>query len=345
MNNKEFKIKLINDLSNRNIYTKMTQNNELVTRCPYCGDSTKNLNTGHLYIRINPNDNYPIVYNCFKCPAHGLLRYEDLELLGIAGPIYQQHLLNLNKTSDKLPKSYSINECEQIDFSYKIPDPITNSYKLQYIENRLGVKFTLEDYKEMKVITSLKDFIMLNNITTITCKPEMANLVEKYYVGFLSNNGAYILFRDITNKSNIRWYKYPITQQSYGQQVMYSLTNNVDIFTDEDIVINLSEGVLDCLSIRYNIDKNSQNTINIAVCGKFYSKVIKYLFGLGFIGKNIIINIYSDNDGTYDTGIEYYYKTLKKYTYLVKEINVFYNTIEKDVGVPSNRIKLTKTKL
>ena len=45
------------------------------------------------------------------------------------------------------------------------------------------------------------------------------------------------------------------------------------------------------------------------------------------------------------TTIEYYRKVLKNYKYLYGDINVFYNTIDKDYGVPRSNISLIKYKL
>lgn len=344
MNTHDFKNSLIEALLSRNIFTQCVSNIEIRTRCPHCGDSRKSLNTGHLYIRINPDDNYPIVYNCFKCPAHGILTYEDLELLGIEGNEYKKSISVMNKTSDNLGKGMSSFDIPEKYFSYKLPE-INDMKKVKYIENRLGTNFNDNELKDMKIITSLRNFLLLNKIDYVTCKPYIANIIEDHYVGFLSNNGAYILFRDITDSEDIRWYKYPITKESHGQKMFYSISSTVDLYTADNIIINLSEGVLDCLSIAYNLNNISDNTLNIAVGGKFYNKMIQKLLLTGFIGSNIIINIYADRDYTYDTGIDFYRRTLNRYKYLVKEINVYYNLLNKDCGVPIKKIKLEKHKI
>lgn len=345
MNMYDFKMQLINSLKNRNIFTQQVSNIEIRTRCPYCGDSIKNLHTGHLYIRINPHDNYPCVFNCFKCPASGILKETDLELLGIDNIEFKNKINTLNKVSNSLPK-YNESE-EYIDqyFDYKIPD-IKNYEKIKYIENRLGYRFNDDELNDIKIITSFKDFLILNEINTINCKPYFAKLIEDHYVGFLSKNNSHILFRDITDKEDIRWYKYPINNESKKQKVIYSISSTIDLYTKDDIIINLSEGVMDSLGIKYNLNKSKNiNTIDIAICGKFYLNTIKYLIETGFIGDNIIINIYADNDHKYDTSLEYYKKYLNKYKFLVKEINIFYNVLEKDYGVQSEKIQLIKYKI
>lgn len=336
MNNYEFKKKLIERLKSRDIFTQQVSDVEIRTRCPYCGDSQKDFHTGHLYIKINPNDNCPVVYNCFKCPAHGLLKYDDLELLGLEGDEFKSGIHNLNQNA-----SYKSYEVKERYFDLKLPDTYDMN-KIKYLQDRLGRKFTKEELQDMRVITSFKHFLLLNDIKSVTCKPYIARLMEDKYIGFLSNNNSHILFRDTTDSQKIRWYKYPILTESVGQKIFYSIKSSVDLYTSENIVINLSEGVMDCLSIAYNLDNFNDNILNIAVCGKFYTKMIEKLIGMGFIGDNIIINIYSDKDYTFDTSFQSYKRVLKRYKYLVKEINVYYNLLSKDCGVPKDKIKLQK---
>jgi hypothetical protein len=339
----ELKKKILNDLLARDVFIKKVSDIQYYTRCPYCGDTQKTQNDGHFYIRINPNDNFPIFYYCFKCPAYGVMSVETLELLGIdLSKDYIAAVQTMNKSSDKL--SSHINEIKDIHFDYQLPDKYDRR-KIQYMENRLGIHFTEKQLQDMKVITSFKNFLLLNNIKSVTCKPYIARLLEEKYIGFLTNNNSYILFRDTTEKENIRWLKYPITNDSRGQRIFYSIKSEIDLYTSDNIIINLSEGVMDCVSIAYNLDNEKENVLNIAVCGKVYYGVIRHLIEIGFIGENVIINIYSDHDYTDDTSVEHYRKTLQKFTYLVKEINVFYNTLYKDCGVTKDKILLQKEKL
>ena len=343
MNNHDFKMKLIDALMSRDVFTDMPSRIELRTRCPYCGDSQKNLRTGHLYIRINIDDNMPVVYNCFKCPAHGILKYEDLELLGLEGSDFQNGISSLNKTSDKITTGMDSNTKDKY-FEYKIPT-IINRKKLEYIENRLQIPFKDEDIQDMKIITSLKSFLRTNQIDRLTCKKSFANLLENNYVGFLSSNNAYILFRDITDFSEIRWVKYPISEESKGQRIFYSIKSSVDLYSKDEITINISEGVMDCLSIYHNFMKDKENTLNLAICGKFYINTIRYLISTGFIGKNIHINIFADNDKTEDTSVEYFKRNIEKYAPFIGKVDLYYNTIYKDCGVPLDQIRLQKYKI
>ncbi len=118
-----------------------------------------------------------------------------------------------------------------------------------------------------------------------------------------------------------------------------------------NININLSEGVLDILSAYKNLNYNKNNDLDIAVCGKQYLYVLNTLNSMGFIGSNINLNIFSDNDEVFNnknnkpTNIEYFKKLLHKNKYLYNSTNIYYNLIDKDIGVSKDKIKLKKYKI
>lgn len=181
---------------------------------------------------------------------------------------------------------------------------------------------------------------MANDLHSLTCEKELARFVERNYVGFLSNNGAYILFRDITDSSKIRWYKYPITEESKGNKVFYSIRSNLNLYETDDIIINIAEGIMDTISVYKNYFYDKPNTLNVSICGKYYYNMVKYLLGVGFVGSNIKMNIFADNDGNVDTSAEYLTKVLRKYSNLVGQMKLFYNRKSKDCGVPRKEILL-----
>lgn len=345
---RDTKIQMIEALLNRGEWIQEVNSSEFRTRCPFCGDSQKNYNTGHLYIHINPDDNFPMVYNCFKCPASGVIDKEFLSVMEISDINLQSNISTLNKYADKASSHKFIYGDKSIMFDYKRPD-IELGYKTNYIEDRLGLKFTIDDFNKMKVITSLRDFLIENEIKKLTCDDRTAFILERDYVGFLSFGNSYILFRDVVNqKSKYPWVKYPITEESKQCRVFYSMESEIDIFSKETLEINLAEGVMDTLSACYNLNHNISNAMNIAVCGKHYNNIIYKLIGLGLIGKNININIFSDNDEVFNkksqapTDINYFKNILKHSKNLFGDINVYYNIIGKDIGVHKKDISLKK---
>lgn len=350
MNNKEIKLAFIDSLYSRGEYIRQVNDVQYQTRCPFCGDSKTKLNTGHLYIKVNPEDNYPMVYHCFKCEESGIVNDSFLMAMDINDINLKSNIVSLNKTSDKIKGQKFFNEDKIINFGYKLPE-IKDYNKIRYIEDRLENTLSNEDISKFKIITSLRDFLVFNNIKEISMDNYICHNIEKNYVGFLTFGGAYILFRDISNKQYYKWIKYPVTEESRGCKLFYSIENSIDVFIRENININLSEGVMDILSLYKNLEYNSNNDLNIAVGGKQYLPILNTLSGMGFVGSNINLNIFSDNDVVFNkkaknpTDVGYFKKLLNRQKYLYGNTNIYYNLIDKDIGVGLNKIALKKYKI
>lgn len=347
MNATKIKEDFILFLKQREVLFKPVHNGWYVTRCPYCGDTQKNFREGHFYMKISPENNYVIGYNCFRCGEHGVLNEETIDLFD-GDQTLRQEISFLNKHGKKVDKTQIISEERLVYLNYKLP-PVKVNNKIKYIEDRLGVTLSEKDYSDYKIITSFRDFLVYNDIKTLYINPQKCRDIEDHYVGFLSNGNTHILFRDITEKEEKSWIKYPICNESFMNKCFYSVASVTDVFTNDDIIINLSEGVFDSIGITKHFNQNIDNTMNIAICGKKYQLVINKLISLGLVGKNITINIYSDNDekygnkkNCYTTTLPYYKKALSIYKNLFKKINVYYNMKGKDYGVDKGLIILQK---
>lgn len=347
MTNKEIKEEFISFLKNREEIFRPVRDNWYNTRCPYCGDTQKNLREGHFYIYIDLENNYKMGYNCFRCGAHGCISDETIDLMGGYQEL-RQHILVLNSKSKSVDRKQELEEDKLLYFDYKVPTPVRNK-KIEYIENRMGLSLGEGDLRDLKIITSLYDFVSENNITKFPFENYYLNALEDHYVGFLSNGNSHILFRDITDKEHKPWLKYPISKESLRNTVFYSIANMVNPYSADELTINLSEGVFDCIGIAYHLKMKRSNCMNIAVAGKKYDLMIYRLIQLGLVGSNITLNVFSDNDSKYGnkennfhTTMNYYKKALKKYIPLFKKINIYYNVKAKDFGYPKSKISLEK---
>lgn len=354
MTNSEIKKAFIDALYNRGGYIKQVGDAEYRLRCPICGDSSTNMNKARFYIRIDPDDNLPMLYKCFKCQAKGIVDEEIISLLEIDDMNLKSSIVGLNKTSDTLSSHKILLKSDKlIMFDYKLPTEQRWDNKINYVRDRLGCDITQEDVTNMKMITSLWDFIELNDIKELSFEKSMCKLLESRYLGFLSFGSSYILFRDVSGKpTEMPWIKYPITKESKKSKVFYSIASDIDIFSKDDITINLAEGVMDILSAYKNLGYNKPNTMNIAVGGQLYSSVLQSLIGLGFVGSNIHLNIFSDNDEEYNnegnaniTDLNFFNNILKTKKYLYKDVNIYYNRMGKDIGCKKDMIKLKSYRL
>ena len=321
-----------------------------IVRCPYCGDSTT-ANHGHFNIRIDPSDNSVMVYNCFRCPAGGVVTSDVLERLGVTDSVIMNSILVMNRNAPVRDVSRYLAQDSLLRFDFTPPDFLRYSNKVQYISKRLGRNFDENDCKNSKVITSLKDFLDVNQINEITVRPEIAEYLETAYVGFLCFGNSSIMFRDITGRSKYPWVKYPILEKARGTICFYSMNAEVNPFSSEKITINMAEGVMDILGVAYHLGEYQKNHINIAVGGKYYEKILRHLVAMGFIGDNISVQIFSDNDVEFnnkavsDTSIETYRKIFKDRRQLFGSMYAWINTIGKDFGVPKEKISPKRFKI
>ena len=109
---------------------------------------------------------------------------------------------------------------------------------------------------------------------------------------------------------------------------------------------------MDILSVKHNLGYNTQKDINIAVSGKSYDKILLFMISNTFFGSNVTVNIFSDNDAGFNdkknatkTTVEWYREKIGVFKPLFQNINIFYNMIGKDVGVPKEKIVLQKYRL
>lgn len=316
-----------------------TNPDQIRMRCQFCGDSKRDPNKRRLYILLNTNDDtMPILYNCFNCGASGVLTPQVLRTFNIHDLALSSTLTAYNKqTIGKFNKQMGIKD-NYLQLVVPTPDDseITNK-KRKYIEERLGIRLTIDELVQLKTVFGLKQFLEANGIDIITMDEKRVINLNRNYVGFLTAKNEFINFRDITGKENFRYVKYPIYPQLDNTRKFYTIPASVDILSSEPININLAEGVFDILGVYFHImHRNTSNQIYAAVCGSAYVSVVKYFLQLGIIGSNVTINIFSDSDKT-----PYFYTKVKtELEPWVKTINLYYNSLSKDFGVPKDNINL-----
>lgn len=322
-------------------YAHRINKNQIALRCMFCGDSKKDPRKTRFYVQINADNDAPILYNCFNCGAYGILTPAVLRTFEINDLNLNSNLIAFNKsTLRKIKKTLNL-KTDKLDVKVPLPKNIkSNVLKKKYIENRLGIKLTIEDIEKFKIIFSLEQFLDTNKINTVSGKPDRARLLNEDYVGFLNSSNDQIIYRDITDKNKKRYDKYKINPDILESRKFYTIPTTIDITTHKDVIINMAEGVFDILGVYYHVKHQNDNELYVAICDSEYTSVIKYFLGLGLIGDNIIINIYSDNDHP-----PYFYKhMIDELSIWVKSINLFYNEKSKDYGVHKDNIQIVKNK-
>lgn len=331
------KIQIIELLKQNSAYKSSVNGIQHYTRCPYCGDS-KNLNHGHLSIKIDRNTEDPMVYRCLKCDAHGIVTETTLEDLDI---LMNKEISDSIKSINK--KAARSGRVVNMEFErYFVPiyhDTPLNRMKLNYVNQRLGTNLTYNDAKDYKIILNIFDFMNANEIKKIDgVYWQMLKTLNESYVGFLSCNNNRITFRDITGKNKYRYYKVLLNDKNMNSDTFYSLSSKVPLTYTDDIHVHMAEGIFDIISIRENIKHQNKYDLYFASCGFGGTVIIKYLIHHG-INTGIHFHIYSDNDKT-DYDHKRYLFNKQHYTEWIDRIYLHRNQFlgEKDYGVPSDHI-------
>jgi hypothetical protein len=341
--NVDYSDKLYRALKNRSVcIDRRRYDGFIITRCPFCGDSIKNRNKGHLYIKVVIAEGEVSWYKCHKCGTKGLT---DSYLFGLLS-IYDDELEFLRKVNDTVAsKQYGKlglrdNKIKPI----KILPPLNNAFtkaKIKYINKRIGISLTQKDIEKFKLVFNLRDFLDYNNIKNITRDNKIITNLDESYVGFLSAKSEFINFRiiddNLIDKYNQRYENYNIFDLHDNTRRFITIKDKIDIM--KNITIKTCEGPFDLMGIYKNVcDEESKNTIYVANMGMSPESVMFY-----YIRKGVIFNklqIYADKGVSLD-----YYRDLKqnKLGYKYKgNIEVFYNDFKdkKDFGVPKEEIKL-----
>lgn len=318
---------------------------EIIKRCHICGDS-RDLSDAHMYIGMN---NGVIVYNCFKCNNSGVVDGNFLRNIGCYDPNILAIVQEQNKTSISSNPSY-LGSTRMIRRS-ELAIPLSNNEyamkKLSYLNNRLGPYFDLKDLPKYKIILNLKDFLDINNITRYTRNPELVDLLDKFFIGFLSADGSYVILRRLVPEGKLpqyidtRYVNYNIFGTNTGNK-MYIIPTFISIHNlyNAPISVHIAEGCFDILSIAKMTEEydDKGNYIFMAVCGKSYMSAIEYIINAyGFI--NLEIHLYPDNDVN-DYEIKKITDKLQAFRYikLFSHRNEFPG--EKDFGVARDRIQM-----
>lgn len=314
---------------------KLIRDDQYSCRCPLCGDSATNMNKKRFYIKFNLDEDRPIEYNCFNCQENGYLKASVLRAFGVNSLHLGGRINAYAKRHEKKdPKKYSMKKLD-----YTVPlysDSKIISPKKHYIEDRLGISFSYEELRDLKAVMDFSSFIKHNKIDKIHIKKSLAREFEYKYMGFLTTLNDTIIYRNITDDPKFKHNKYVIEPERKSNR-FYTIPSMVNLFSRDEIVINIAEGVYDILGVYYHInDKNKYNQIYAAVTSSSYASILDYYFNMGVFG-NVTVNIFSDRDKS----IRYHKKkSIKDIEPWVKNINIIYNAKDKDMGVRKDKIEL-----
>lgn len=315
---------------------------EIIIRCPYCGDSAKDPFKGHFYIMNRP----PFKYYCQRCNTSGVTNSNLLQKLNVSD---YQVVSMINKSLTDYQKKLSFKYGSEFKyFDNKRLNFYPRQYgeleltKMKYIEDRLGVKLEIPDIDKFKIILNLKDFFEINNIDfakRIKSKKDKDLLNKLYYytVGFLTADKNTIICRSLNEAmTGFRYHNYSLFPDAIESKKFFTVKKDLDLSLPKHKII-MTEGILDTIGVYNHIHNRDDEPLYVANNGKSFLFVLDYLASLSLL--NVDIDIMSDAE-----------VTLKFYKYVIESsrlaryngLNIFYNQISKDYGVKKTEILLSE---
>lgn len=302
--------------------------NEIIVRCPYCGDSVKHENKGHFY--IGESNNGMFLYQCKRaeCGVTGVLNKRVLSDLNVQDLdlMIDINKLNVNSTFNKIieTKNNNYNRFNTYDFEHKN----NNNEKMDYLRNRL---FDIDkiDLNKYRIILSIKNFIETFSLYSHFKNKSLLDNLEKNAIGFLNFNSSAISFRYFNN-SKYRYYKVKLNDDID----LYSIRTELDLLYSREITINICEGAFDIINIRNRLFKEVDENENIFIAsnsGDYITK-IEYLSKLlGLV--NFKINVFRDSDVSTEK-----IKNQFKNSIFYNNLNIYSNSLGKDYSEDKLRI-------
>ena len=274
---------------------------EINCRCMYCGDSV-NKNKGHFYISLPKDDGELSFFNCFKCPAQGIVTSQTLLEWGIGEPSMMMELLAHNKKAAANPNNRKYMGSGK-KFNVKnlvVSKDKLSEYKLSYINNRLGTRLSFEDCLNEKIVLNLNDLLSSNHINELSRHPSIVECLDAGFIGFLSIDNGFVNMRNLgisklPETIDKRYVNYNIFGEYDNTHRFYTSPIQIDLGSPNPIRIHLAEGPMDILSIKYNLRKEVIHNIYSSIGGNGYLGIIKY-FIVNLALPNLEIHYYPDND-------------------------------------------------
>ncbi|NPB00697.1 MAG: hypothetical protein GXO10_04920 [Crenarchaeota archaeon] len=295
---------LIGFLKKKTGWAKETPSN-IICRCPFCGDSKKHTNKGHLYI----HKSLPM-YHCVRCDASGRLSYL-LHELDCQKP--QQYLESYKDA--KLTPSQKVKHFNDKLFPKRQPSlldrrPVLTTNSNNKINYLLRRNVDIDDPNISKLIIWEPATFIANSISILKhLDPTIAenNMVKKIlsdkdyragidssYIGFISNNGYHITCRRIDdNKAKFRYLKLSWIGDRYNDLLYFASDGDDDL--SPDFVV--SEGVFDAIQLYQFLKDRTESSIISIVGGKrFYNTYVDTL--INFVDPEPKYSIFFDMDIT-----------------------------------------------
>jgi len=299
-------------LKKNNLKPRVTGKN-IVISCPWC-EYQKEKRHYHLNIGLE----IPI-FHCFhsECEKRGTLK---TLISKIEGKDISNDFIDKEKLNEYKKKKIFVDKKDIIDIKIPTLDLKVFPYKESYIRKRL--KFSDIPIESIKgLIFNVNDFLLMNNIPITETLFRIKDYLHNNFVGFLTEHNSMVMFRNIDDSSEFRFYKLFIQKNQF---VDYYKLNGLGKNKKQ---IVLAEGIYDIFTehIFDNLNIKKDTAMYASVQSSNYSVILKSIVFYEQIFRPDVI-ILSDNN----IGINQYEKLYTYNNHIINTLKVYYNKTGKD---------------
>ena len=291
----------------------VTHTRNIVMPCPYCGEINEDKDHYHLWISTEAP-----IFHCFRggCEKGGMLGKLIMTLEGhdISDKFFDK------KAFDAIPKTFKDKDDEKFSIQTPTLEPDKFRLKEEYIRRR--IKFANKSSRNIKgLIYDVFRFIEENPIEVTDKLNRLMPYLQDSFVGFLTEHGSTVMFRNIDSSSEFKFFKLKIVETNF--QDYYRIPGGNPRATK----VVLAEGIFDILSEQIYDTINIKDDVLLyasVLSSKFLSLIQSIVYYEQIFRPKIVI--------LSDRGISLeYYKKLKKYNpHIIDTMEVYYNKTGKD---------------
>jgi len=292
---------------------KITGSN-IICRCPWC-EINKNKKHYHLYISLEAP-----IFRCFHsdCQEKGTVRKLVTKICGIDN---SKEFVDEEKIKQNIKRRIVQTKikCDKEIFLPELKEDLFIN-KTLYMKKRIGFSnIPLSNFKGL--IFDINEFLDKNNISNLKID-RLKDFLHSNFIGFLTENKSCIVFRNLDQSSDFRYFKYKIHETKFLDY--YKIQGNYNSNT-----IVLSEGIFDIIIEQINNTINSKSNCLLYAAGlsSAYESLIKSIIFHEQIFRPDVI-ILSD----LDVNINYYKRIKSKNNYIINSLTLYYNSVGKDFG-------------
>jgi hypothetical protein len=277
------------------------RNGEISTRCPICGDSTKNALHHHFYLSLTP----PHPYMCQRCGAKGgHLTVEILDGLGAAerdAAVYVREVEKAERRSGRSKRRQAATLGPGAG-RLVIPEPSRSDpldlMALEYIEDRIGGDpLSHAEIQRYKIIAcGLYGFLEANGVGSLTQSQREADRLNETCVGFLSSDESYVIFRSVDpNHRGRRYTNYRVWPEWEGSK-SFACRADVSLLAPSHRVV-VTEGIIDLIQterVFYTEKRWEPDFVGLATCGASHETILRQVTAAGLL--TLDVDLYIDRE-------------------------------------------------